>query len=132
MTKTYAPGEPIGALRPGCVLDYTGIVVRVLEGGGRLVARFRDGETATVSTHPDFTFSMRRAYSHAAKFVAESDARGGIEPTEENFAQLTAGCGRRPDLFDSKRALWVLRHDPEGARLGRPVISAEDGTEGAP
>lgn len=131
MTKCYTPGEPIGAMRPGVVLDYSGIVVRVHEDGRRMEARFKDGATETVSTHPDFTFSMRRAYSYAAKFLAESDARGGVEPTEETFAQLTAGCVRRPDYFDTSRALWLLRYDPEGARLGRPVAFAQDGKTGA-
>ncbi|KJL49572.1 hypothetical protein RS84_00046 [Microbacterium hydrocarbonoxydans] len=129
MTKRYTPGEPVGAMRPGCVLDYSCIVVSVADDCRSLQVRFSDGEIERVSTHPDFTWSMRRAYRYAAKYTAEADARGGdIESTAEAFDEFTAGCARRPDYFDRLHALWVLRRDPEGARLGCPVAFAQDMT----
>lgn len=126
--RRYSPGDAIGSMRAGCVLDYSGIVVEVSRDGSSLRARFSDGATLTVSTHPDFTFPMRLAYSYAAKFLAESDARGGVELTDASFARLTAGCVRPPGLSDTARALWVLRYDPEGARQGRPVAFAQTPT----
>jgi len=56
MTRTFTVGERVAALRnkQGTVLDYSGTVEAVEEEPRRLTIRFSDGETVTMTGHPDY------------------------------------------------------------------------------